>query len=137
MPQNATAATEENGQTTAYNGSQGRFVNGNPGRPKGTPDRRSQAKSELLAFIEAGDPALNLPPRRERIAALLTCGDPQVQVTAERFWWEQEFGKAKETKDITIHGAVVEDAKDHMGGKIWGQLVAVPDEDPPLLEQAI
>lgn len=117
---------DQSGPASARDARTGQFRAGNSGRPRGIRDRRSQAKEKHLDFIENGDESLGLAPRRTRIIALLTCDDPNIRMAAEKFWWEQDFGKAKETKEITHHGSIVDEAIDHMRGRIWQSSEVAP-----------
>lgn len=65
----------------------GRFVKGNPGgpgRPPGSPNRRTLAGRALLQALEAGDPDAKLPSAFARMSKLLKNKDPRVRLGAER-----------------------------------------------------
>lgn len=76
-----------NGRKSAERDTAGRFAKGNPGgpgRPPGSPNRRTLAGRQLLKALEAGDPEAKLPPAFDRMAALLTDPDARVRLGAER-----------------------------------------------------
>ena len=93
------------------------FVAGNPGRPKGIKDRRSQVKEELLKWFISGDRHQGpgkLKPFHQRIRELANDADSSVRLSLERHFFDQAFGKAKETVDVFHQSAVVADARSHM-----------------------
>lgn len=80
-------ARKSNGRKSAERDGSGRFAKGNPGgpgRPPGSPNRRSLAGRQLLKALEAGDPEAKLPSAFDRMAALLNDPDPRVRLGAER-----------------------------------------------------
>ncbi len=73
-------------------------ISGNPGgRPKKLP-------AEFFSYFEAGDPANGLPPRNDRIRALLLCDDLQVRLRVEQIILEHQFGKPAQAVDVTSDG---------------------------------
>lgn len=76
-----------NGRKTAERDGAGRFAKGNPGgpgRPPGSPNRRTLAGRALLKALEAGDEGESLPSGFERMRKLLLDEDPRIRLGAER-----------------------------------------------------
>ncbi|MHB1045796.1 MAG: hypothetical protein ACYC4P_07250 [Thermoanaerobaculia bacterium] len=85
------------GKSESDRNTSGRFVKGNPGgpgRPPGSPNRRTLAGRELLKALEAGDPDAKLPSAFTRMAKLLTDKDPRVRLGAERLVLSLLHGRA-------------------------------------------
>ncbi|MCL4807799.1 MAG: hypothetical protein KJ062_08390 [Thermoanaerobaculia bacterium] len=80
-------AGQSNGPKSDERDTAGRFVKGGPGgpgRPPGSPNRRTLAGRELLQALEAGDPDAKLPSAFARMSKLLKNKDPRVRLGAER-----------------------------------------------------
>ncbi len=81
-------ARQKNGPKTAGDhGPDGRFRRGNrasPGRPPGSPNRRTLAGRSLLKALEAGDEEAGLPGGFDRMKKLLLDPDARVRLGAER-----------------------------------------------------
>lgn len=80
-------ARQSNGPKSDERDTAGRFVKGGPGgpgRPPGSPNRRTLAGRELLQALEAGDPVAKLPSAFARMSKLLKNKDPRVRLGAER-----------------------------------------------------
>lgn len=76
-----------NGRKSAERDGAGRFAKGNPGgpgRPPGSPNRRTFAGKALLKALEAGDEGAGLPGGFDRMKRLLLDEDPRVRLGAER-----------------------------------------------------
>ena len=87
---------KRNGRKTAERDGAGRFAQGNPGgpgRPPGSPNRRTLAGHELLKALEAGDEGAGLPPAFARMSGLLTDEDPRVRLGAERLVFSLLHGR--------------------------------------------
>lgn len=81
-------ARQRNGPKTAGDrGPDGKFRRGNrasPGRPPGSPNRRTLAGRSLLRALEAGDEGAGLPTGFDRMKRLLNDPDARVRLGAER-----------------------------------------------------
>lgn len=80
-------ARKSNGRKSAERDGSGRFAKGNPGgpgRPPGSPNRRTLAGRALLKALEAGDEGESLPSGFERMRKLLLDEDPRIRLGAER-----------------------------------------------------
>lgn len=112
----------------------GKFAKNNPGRPPGSKGSRTQRKESMFQLFEFGEKAndrkgkAELKPRIERIKELLADKDPNIRMQAERFVWEADYGKAKQTVDVFHQSQVVEDAREKMREFVEsGGLRAVPE----------
>jgi len=78
------------------------------GRVKGTKNTKTVirevllGKSETLELLAKGSAELGLRPRHERVSDLLKTGSGQVKAIMEKFLFEQEHGKAKETVTLDV-----------------------------------
>ena len=111
----------EQGKNRLPNGRFPAGVSGNPaGRKPGLKDRRSERKEGLFALIEYGargdrrKGTKALPPRHERIRELLTSPDHNVRLATERFFFEHDFGRAKQSVDVFHHSAAIDEADELM-----------------------
>jgi len=82
-------------------GKDGKFLKGHKripgsGNLKGSKTKRTLLKQEILELLATGDESSGLPDRVTRLRAILKTQDSVL----ERFLFEQEFGKAKETLEV-------------------------------------
>jgi hypothetical protein len=84
------------------------FKKGEGGRPKGRKDNRTLVreyiglgKAEFLDLFNNGSEELNLKPRQERIAALLTRAPAAVAAALERELILHSFGRPKESLELS------------------------------------
>ncbi len=75
-----------------------KFQHGNPGRPKGALNKRTQEAQELAAALIDGDPAY-LEGLKRRIKAGKA---PHM----ETLLWHYRYGKPKESVDVSVSVAV-------------------------------
>lgn len=69
--------------------------------------RTKREARAIFRLAEKGRPGM-LAPRKTRIEDLLLSPDARIRLETERFLWEQEFGKARQTLDQKISGKTVQ-----------------------------
>lgn len=104
-----TLAVRSGKSSVAERGARTRFKQGNPGRPKGIPDKRTLAQRELLELFSEGwsedkKPAGVSGPltsRPERIRRLLESDDESIRIDAEKWLASYEWARPKVTLEVS------------------------------------